>query len=220
MTTALKTPPGATLPDEKVGPLTLGRRVQTAWYNEDHIAAGQTWDAFCRARFGWLRSLGPTLDGPTRRTLVKGMRLSRMSESAIASALGVSKSTVHRDRVDLDDPDEPAEVYSVDGTQRAGSTGRTVRPVLRPTIEVETEIPPQAATGLSNRDYAVYLVAEHEPRGLTAREFDELVDWHRSNLSGTLSHVQRQHRLRREGLRNGMGIYRLGDNPRVPEVQR
>jgi hypothetical protein len=221
MTTALKTPPAA-VAVEKLGPLALGRRVTADWTGEAHAGTGMSWDEFCRARHAWLRAMGPQLQIPVRRTLVKSMRLARMSEAAIASALGVSAATVHRDRVEINDPDEPSEVWGVDGARRAGQTGRAgtpTRQVARPTVEVETEIRSQEATGLGNRDYVVYLVAEHMPRGLTAREFDELVDWHRSNLSGTLSHVERQHRLRRDGLRNGMGVYVLGDDPRVPQLE-
>lgn len=220
MTAAVKTPPKPKAP-EQIGPLALGRRVIADWNGQANIADGLTWDEWCKARHGWLRAMGETgeLPVPSRRSLVKAMRLARMSESAVASALGVSKSTVHADRAAINDPDEPAEIYGVDGSTRAGGrAGTRVKDVARPTVEVETEILAQAATGLNNRDYVVYLVAEHEPRGLTAREFDELVDWHRSNLSGTLSHVERQHRLRREGLRNGMGVYHLGEDPRVPQV--
>jgi len=204
MTAAVKPAPA------KTGPLALGRAVTTAWTHEAHVEAGQTWDDYCRSRHPQLRALGPHLDIPTRRVLVKAMRLARMSEAAIASALGVSKSTVHADRGVLGDQDEPDRIWSVDGADRAGKLGRHLRAVERPTVEVETEIKEQTALGMSNRDYVVYLVREHAPRGLTARELDELVDWHRSNLSGTLSHVERQGRLRRAGLRNGMGVYVLG----------
>jgi hypothetical protein len=220
VTAVAKIPP-APKPAEKVGPLALGRRAIADWNNEANTPLGLTWDQYCQEHHGWLRAMGQTgqLPIPTRRSLVKAMRLARMSEGAIASAIGVSKSTVHADRAAINDPDEPARIYGVDGASRPGGhAGSRVREVTRPTVETETEILTQAATGLNNRDYAVYLVAEHEPRGLTAREFDELVDWHRSNLSGTLSHVQRQRRLRRDGLRNGMGVYRLGEHPRVPQI--
>jgi hypothetical protein len=222
VTTAVKTPP-TPKPADKVGPFALGRRVIADWNNEVSTQLGLTWDQHCQNSHGWLRAMGQTgqLPVPARRSLVKAMRLARMSESAIASALGVAKSTVHADRAAINDPDEPARIYGVDGASRPGGrAGTRVREVTRPTVEVETEILTQAATGLNNRDYVVYLVAEYAPRGLTARELDELVDWHRSNLAGTLSHVERQHRLRRDGLRGGMGVYVLGENPRVPTPSR
>lgn len=182
MTTALRTPPQKK--PAGFSAFAALRRVIAAWTADDW--AGGTWDDYCRREFAELRVTELAID--VRRLLVRAFRLAQMSEAAIASALAVSKSTVHADRVANGDTDEPTHVYSVDGSRRAASTGRE---------EPEPERDLEVEQAMSNTDRTVHLTGLEGERGLTVLELRLLTDWHHGNASGTMSRVCRQQRVRR-----------------------
>lgn len=189
----------------------------------------KTWDAYCRAELPNLRAHELTID--ERRDLVMELRPLGMSNAAIASALGVGKSTIQSDRAFLGEAIEPAKVISVDGRRVAPLTGRqepaitvSVVPELTPSpfaMSLNLDEIPQPELDFAGyehdllekmfkTDRVVKLISHAGAEGRTAKEIESITGWAQSSASGALSSVASQGRVKYSGrTRDNHGVYVL-----------
>lgn len=125
--------------------------ITTAYKGRAWVALGyQSWDAYCAGEFAEARMI--RLDREQRREIVAEMRQAGMSQTAIASGLGVSPSTIALDSTAIrhnhpDVEELPERVIGLDGRSRpATRPADATRPASptpgvkrRPLIDVATD---------------------------------------------------------------------------------
>jgi len=119
--------------------------IVAAYRNRDWVTLGYAdWDALCAEEFGGARIALPADD---RRAVVADLRGAGMSTRAIASAVGVSKSTVAEDVRLSDSGQSPDTVTSLDGRQRPATQPAKVTTTTRTTEATKVERTVDLATG-------------------------------------------------------------------------
>jgi hypothetical protein len=163
-------------------PVAYGSLVVDAWRGAMHLAADMAWKTYADRE---LLPQRPELSVDARRALVQRLRRAKMSEQAVAWALGCSKKTVHNDRVFLDDDEEPAIVLSVDNRRVASNTGRTVQPLIELlSLEVEEK--------MSSDERAAVLTRAAGSHGMTVKELCDMTGWNQCRAAAALSRAHRK----------------------------
>lgn len=102
------------------------------------ILGYETWDAYVDAEFGMVKLRLPRED---RQTAIKSLRDAGMSQRAIASAVGASVGTVHKDLSTVQNR-----------TVEAPSKTRVIKPVRNaPATTFQPPVQPEKITGLDGR---------------------------------------------------------------------
>lgn len=158
-----------TLTDKIRTTLQFGHKlIVDAWKGSAWSALGyESWDAYCAGEFNEARMI--RMDREQRREIVAEMRQAGMSTPAIASGIGVSKSTVHNDLPVLEERgvDLPDQITRTDGR------GHSARWASRPA----SQSPGVDTTTGEIRDEPTVTQARSAPRrALTDQFFDAAYD--------------------------------------------
>jgi predicted transcriptional regulator len=178
--------------DADVARLYHGRAAELLGYGSG--AAG--WKALCADLFADVAMLRPTPVARLER--VAELRRERMSQRAIADALGVSPAQINADVRKLEERGEalPDNVHSLDDRRRAAVGQRKAAPVE----ELAARLPELDHLGLTElMRTALEHVAGQLDGGLSCAELEEETGWGHGRASSLLFRLERRALVARSG---------------------